>query len=89
MYGKIREPFTIVQPMPRKELPMDSTICDALGPTKACMFIVEVGGSGRVCIEDLTNSDTSKVAMFIHVVCFNSVNLFTPYRMMHSPILRQ
>lgn len=64
MHGKIDEPFTIVQPLPRKELDSDSTISDALGSTKACMLIVEVGESGRVCIEDFAISDTNEVTVF-------------------------
>ena len=54
-FVEINEPFTIVQPMPRKELSLDSTIGDAIGPTSACMLTVEIGPGGRVAIQDLTD----------------------------------
>ena len=56
MYGEINESFTIVQPMLRKELPIDSTLSDAIAPTIACMLIVQIGPGGRVAIKDPTDN---------------------------------
>ena len=64
MYGEINESFTIVQPMLRK----DSTISDAIGPTTACMLIVEIGPGGRVAIQDLTDNSLPVNNFIIPVV---------------------
>ena len=59
VHGEIMEPFTIAQPLPRKELALDLTIQEALGPTTACMLIIEAGEGCTVAIDDLV--DINKV----------------------------
>ena len=62
VHGEIVEPFTIVQPLPRKELALDLTVHEALGTTTACILIIEAGEGCAVTIDDLVNNtDVSKV----------------------------
>lgn len=66
--------------MPRKDLPIDSTISDAIGPTTACMLIVEIGPGGRVAIQDLTDNSVPVNNLIIPVVlCVNLHKLYIGY----------